>query len=678
MRTPPYLTKSRFKLGLECLTKLYYTAKTNEYEDLNQADPFLEALAKGGYQVGELAKYMFCNNPQAEGITVEERGYDASVAETNGRLQAEDALIAEAAFRHGNLFVRVDILKRAGNVINIYEVKSKSYEPNLKGIEAEFLSYAGKAKEKVNSEWEPYLYDLAFQKHVVEKAMGPEFKVKAHLILADKSKRSTVDGINQKFKVVKNEEGGFKVIIEDGLTAAALGEHVLTILDVDDIIEKVRNAYPVPTDYSENIGFNDFIELCEEIYINDRQQFTTVGSKCKSCQFRNSEEGETAGLKSGFMECWTSCTGLDREKLKSNLVLDLWGGNSGSRSYPDECVSKNIFLLKDVTEDIIAPASSRDDSPGLSNHERRMLQINKVAANDSGMYFDKEGFQAEMENWKWPLNFIDFETSTGALPFHRGSRPYDELAFQFSHHLLHEDGRVEHKTQFIHAERGQFPNLHFIRALKEALSQNDGTIFRYHSHERTYLGHIHEQIVAGIFGIDDAEKNELISFIETIALPGKGNRGPREMEDLYKLVLRYYYSPFAGGRNGLKYILPAIIRDSPFLQDKYGKPGVYGKQLEVKSLNFDDHVWVSEAHGFDPYRTLPSVFSDYDKDQLESLVSEMDELADGGAALAAYNCLQFSEVPDDQRARIIESLYRYCELDTMAMVKLIEGWMHWE
>jgi len=57
-----YLTKSRFKLALECLTKLYYTRK-DDYADESIDDSFLIALAEGGFQVGELAKFLFCEDP---------------------------------------------------------------------------------------------------------------------------------------------------------------------------------------------------------------------------------------------------------------------------------------------------------------------------------------------------------------------------------------------------------------------------------------------------------------------------------------------------------------------------------------------------------------------------------------------------------------------------------------
>ena len=38
---PRYLTKSRFKLALECPTELYYTGKTGIYSDAKQEDEFL-------------------------------------------------------------------------------------------------------------------------------------------------------------------------------------------------------------------------------------------------------------------------------------------------------------------------------------------------------------------------------------------------------------------------------------------------------------------------------------------------------------------------------------------------------------------------------------------------------------------------------------------------------------
>lgn len=54
-----------------------------------------------------------------------------------------------------------------------------------------------------------------------------------------------------------------------------------------------------------------------------------------------------------------------------------------------------------------------------------------------------------MSKWVFPLHFIGFETSTVAIPLHKGRKPYEPLAFQHSHLVLHEDGKIEHKGQFI-------------------------------------------------------------------------------------------------------------------------------------------------------------------------------------------------------------------------------------
>lgn len=56
MRSPRYLTKSRFKLAAECPTKLFYTGKPYLYQNLKQEDSFLAMLADGGYQVGVVVK----------------------------------------------------------------------------------------------------------------------------------------------------------------------------------------------------------------------------------------------------------------------------------------------------------------------------------------------------------------------------------------------------------------------------------------------------------------------------------------------------------------------------------------------------------------------------------------------------------------------------------------------
>ncbi len=684
-----YLTKSRFKLGLECVTKLYYTKKSEEYADNSLDDPFLMALAEGGFQVGELAKYMFCEDPVADAITVDTLDYKDALRRTNEMLaRPGKVVIAEGAFVYNNLFIRADIVVKEGNRIDLYEVKAKSFEgegEEAEGINKEtpFISYKNKDNECVNSKWRPYLYDLAFQKYVITKSM-PEVKVSAFLLMVNKNATSTVEGLNQKFKIFRDGDQK-KVVVPEGLKATDLGKMVLDLANLDDTIEKIWNKYPVPTDWKERMNFTQFVEFCEKIYSNNKQEFGQIGKKCRDCQF-TTDSGNEGNLKNGFIECWKKYTNLTEEELSLPLVLELWSGGAGSRSFSQELIMNKVFFLKDVIEEQLVPKNENKDAeylPGLSKLERRMEQVNRVKKGTVESYFDKTGILLEMKTWKWPLHMIDFETSMVALPFHKNTKPYQGIAFQFSHHIMHETGKVEHYDQFLHLEQGVYPNIDFVRALMKSLSVDDGAILRYHNHENTYLNMIYRQLEAGMGKISEGERQELMNFIRDITRWRNNKKDPykygrRCMVDLFDLVLRFYYPPFAKGSNSLKQILPSIIRDSAFLRKRYGTPGVYGKDKEIASLNFDDQIWIRDDKKLDPYKTLPPIFEGIDRDKLDNLVKDFEGVADGGAALTAYNYLQFSEVPAIQRDAIGKALLKYCELDTLAMVMIVEGWREWE
>jgi TPR repeat protein len=49
-------------------------------------------------------------------------------------------------------------------------------------------------------------------------------------------------------------------------------------------------------------------------------------------------------------------------------------------------------------------------------------------------------------------------------------------------------------------------------------------------------------------------------------------------------------------------------------------------------------------------------------------------IAEGGAAATAYSRLQFEDIKSDTRHKINQALLRYCELDTLAMVMIVQGW----
>ena len=115
------------------------------------------ALADGGFQVGELAKLYF-----PEGVEVVAVDPSEALKETERLMkELDDVTIFEAAISFKNYLVRVDILRRDKNVIELFEVKAKSWTQKRS---------ISKKNGLPRSIWAPYINDIAMQHWVVENA----------------------------------------------------------------------------------------------------------------------------------------------------------------------------------------------------------------------------------------------------------------------------------------------------------------------------------------------------------------------------------------------------------------------------------------------------------------------------------------------------------------------------
>jgi hypothetical protein len=643
------ISKSRFKLGLECPNKLFYTGK-EEYVNKKNNDPFLMALASGGFQIEEYARMHYPGGVLVDG-DYRTTSYEDYVAQTNELLARESVIIYEAAFLVDHLFIRVDILVKEGNKIKLIEVKSKSHNPNAENV---FVGVRG----GINKDWKSYLFDVAFQKHVVELCM-PNATVTPYLYLADKSKVASVDGLNQMFRVT--ERGDQRTGVEKREeNFANMGDSVLVLVDVSQVVDDIMTD---KHKYYDNLGFLEAIELFTESYKNDTHiNWPTAFSKCKKCEFRASDDELAEGKLSGFNECIKKHHNWSEADFKKPNIFNVW-------DLKDPKLLENNLLFKDQLdqEDI----KYKEVAGRLSRTERQWLQIEKERDEDFTEYVDVDGLRDEMKKWKFPLHFIDFETSTVALPFYAGRKPYEQIAFQFSHHIYHEDGRLEHAHEYINTTPGEFPNFKFIAKLKEALSSDDGTIFKFAPHENTIVNAIYQQLKSS----NELNKEELMEFIINISHSTDDSpdewEGDRDMVDLCNVIKRYYYNPYTFGSNSIKQILPSILKTSAVVRNKYSQSL---REIGISSKNFpDSHVWLMEEDGeiVSPYKMLPEVFG-MNQDDLEEKISGIVDINDGGAALTAYGKIQYTDMSAIERGQISDALLKYCELDTLAMVMIYE------
>jgi len=650
---PKPLTKSRFKQGLECPRKLYYGG-LDQYANQQIDDPFLESLAEGGFQVGELAKAYFPG-----GFDIETLDYEQSLSETNELLKRDDVVIFEAAVRYRDLFIRIDVLEKKGNHFVIHEVKAKSIGAEHAG---EFLT----AKGKITSKWKPYLYDVAFQKFVVEKAF-PDHSVSSYLMLVDKTARPTTSGLNQKIQVV-DDNGRKSAKLIAPLTPQELSEKLLVSVGVDNICRDIfESTEHRPNEYE---SFGDLVTRLAGYSLGEAEPKPHLQSACGKCEFYCSDGDEN--LIDGRVECLSHVSGLSEGVVASEpLIFELWNYRK-----KQALLDQGVLKLAEVSDEDIG-ADPYEVGYGLDTKQRQQLQLDASKVKRADPWVDKAGLAGVMDQWRYPLNFIDFETTRVALPFHEGQQPYEAVAFQYSHHVLYEDGRLDHHSQYLNAQPGVFPNFDFLRELKSSLESNEGTIFCYSHHENGILNAIKEQLETA--ASPQLDHDDLIAFVKQIAKPKNDSRdswdSPRLMVDLLEVVKRYLYLPATRGSNSIKHVLPAVLNDSPKLVTKYSQK-LYEQDRGSTSLNFDENwCWLVKDKDsgiiVDPYKRLPPIFEGYGQDVDERLAN-FSSVDNGGAALTAYAKLQFEDLRPDERAMVEAALFKYCELDTLAMVMLYE------
>jgi hypothetical protein len=137
----------------------------------------------------------------------------------------------------------------------------------------------------------------------------------------------------------------------------------------------------------------------------------------------------------------------------------------------------------------------------------------------------------------WPRFYLDFETIGFAVPVWTGTRPYEQLPFQWSCHAEDVAGAVAH-TEFLDLS-GEPP----MRACAESLLQalgDEGSIMTYTNYERTVLRAL------------GARFPDLLEPLEAIV---------SRLVDLYQITRAHYSHPDLASSYSLKAVLPTIAPD---------------------------------------------------------------------------------------------------------------------
>lgn len=153
-------------------------------------------------------------------------------------------------------------------------------------------------------------------------------------------------------------------------------------------------------------------------------------------------------------------------------------------------------------------------------------------------YFNKKAAAGALASHKLPAYFLDFETIQFAVPVWKGTRPYQQIPFQFSLHRLSRTGRLEQQAFLDLA--GSDPSKSFAKALISACGDR-GPIFVYNA------------------GFETARIRELSERFPSLARPLLALN--ERVVDLLPIARDHYYHPSQRGSWSIKAVLPAVCPD---------------------------------------------------------------------------------------------------------------------
>lgn len=165
-------------------------------------------------------------------------------------------------------------------------------------------------------------------------------------------------------------------------------------------------------------------------------------------------------------------------------------------------------------------------------------------ATVSGKVFnDAEGARAAMDSWAFPRTWLDFETINFAVPHWIGTRPYQQVPFQFSAHVETAQGAVEHR-EFLSLD-GSDPRRGCAEALVATIPATGAVIGYNASFEKRCILEL-----AGAFP-------DLASKLQAIA---------DRVVDLLPVARAHWYHRGQRGSWSIKAILPTVAPELDYAE----------------------------------------------------------------------------------------------------------------
>lgn len=424
----------------------------------------------------------------------------------DGFLENDDEIVViESKASTTNKYLKLTFKnnKKEDEPLFVYDNKNNLILREEAGLEVNTNYYKKlKALTKKHSDLGKYIYDLSFQRYVIENSLKkPNKEIKYYLALL--SSDYVYDGsVDHNGNPIYDDS----IITLLDLTNITKGYLTQIEKDVKTVIEIVNNlkSYKNALNYTLNTLKNlpEFkVEYIYKDLLPEKNAITTACAK----------------------------TSLKNEIGKQKLIAD-W-------------IKDGVYHITDL--------------PTYSYLENKKLMNQMESINNDLVFIDKKRIEAGINSLKYPIYHLDFETFNAPLPRFKGESPFSQSVFQFSLHIEREPGMCDKDKdhyEFLSTSHKD-DRLEMVKYLTSLIKDDGGTILAYnYSFEKQRL----EELAL----IYPEYKDKLLSYVDRafdLMYLLRGNVSLYESLGFSDEKMYNYYHKDLQGSFSIKNVLPVLV-----------------------------------------------------------------------------------------------------------------------
>lgn len=210
---------------------------------------------------------------------------------------------------------------------------------------------------------------------------------------------------------------------------------------------------------------------------------------------------------------------------------------------------------------------------------------------------DKEAIKQFLSDLEYPLYFLDYETMSGLIPYFDGHRPYQQVPFQYSLHILESTDAELTQKEYLHRDNSD-PS----RPLTEQLLKDIGD---------------KGSVIVWFEGFEKARNSELGDMLPEYKQAMEAINS-RVIDLMIPFKLKWYDDPRFNGSASIKQVLPVVC------------PHLSYKELGIQEGGSAQRLW------------MEAILDDKRADQKDQILDDLIEYCklDTLAMVEIYNCLK--------------------------------------